>query len=156
MSKELVKDILLGGLIILSQLLLFRYLKVFGAEADLVLIYLVWIVATRDRFTAIVHAAIMGFALDFFMDTWGLHLIAKTLTIFIVYNLIPKFTDTKLPTWQIFAVILAISFLHNIFFVGIAQFGQIFRVDSYVWIILLGNSFYTALTGSFLYLFKSN
>lgn len=155
MSKELLKDLIVGFLVLLTQLLLFRYLKIFGAESDIVLLYLVWIISTRERTSALVHAAVLGLCLDFFLDTWGLHIISKTLVVFILYNFIPRLTETRLSIWQIFILLLGVGFLHNLFFAGIAQFAQIFRVDSMFWIIWFGNTLFTAAVGSFIYMFKS-
>lgn len=154
MSKELLQDILIGGLVVLSQTLLFRYLSLFGTYIDFVFIYLLWVMSTRSRTEALVIAFMLGFATDFFMDSWGLHMIAKTLTVFVLYNLIPRLTETKLDTWQVFLILLGVGLFHNVIFAGLSQFTEVFQVTSFL-LFWLGNTVYTALFGSFIYLFKT-
>lgn len=138
------------------QIMLFRHLTIFGAEPDIVLVYLLWLMASRDRTTAVVHGAAMGFVLDFFLDFWGLHMLSKTILAFLGYNFIPKISDTKLLYNQVFIIILLAGLFHNLIFTGVAQFAEIFRIGQLFWVIWIGNSLLTALVGTFFYLFKTN
>ena len=138
------------------QIMLFRHLTIFGAEPDIVLVYLLWLMASRDRTTVVIHGAAMGFALDLFLDFWGLHMLSKTILAFFGYNFIPKTTDTKLLYNQVFIIILLAGLFHNLIFTGVAQFAEIFRVEQLFWVIWVGNSLLTALVGTFFYLFKNN
>lgn len=155
MSYATFKYILWGLLVVLMQLLIFRHLRFFGSEPDFVLIYLIWVVASQDRTTALYHAAGMGFMMDVFLDQWGINLLAKVATVFLAYNLIPKITDTKLLFSQVFFVIVLVTLLHNLIFLGVASFAQS-RVDIIFWNFWIGNAFFTSIIGSFVYLFKSN
>lgn len=156
MKSQLTRDILIGLGCLAVQILLFRHLTIFGAEPDFVLVYLLWIMSSRDRTTAIVHGAALGFAMDFFLDFWGLHMLSKTLLAFLGYNFIPKVSETKMLYSQVFVIILLAGLFHNLIFTGVAQFAEIFRVDQLFWVIWLGNSLLTALIGTFFYLFKTH
>lgn len=155
MSYSTLKYVLSATLVVLSQLLIFRHLRFFGAEPDFVLVYLIWIIAAKDRTTAIYHAAAMGFMLDVTLDHWGIHMVAKVATVFLAYNFTPKITETKLLFTQVFFVILLFALFHNLLFLGIAAFAQS-RIDIIFWNFLIGNALFTSIIGSFVYLFKSN
>ncbi len=154
MSSERLYDILFASLFVIAQVALFRYLVFFGAFADIVFLYLFWLMTTRSRTEILVTAFAMGLFLDFFMDTWGLHIASKVLVVFILYNAIPRSTETKLDTWQVFLILLGAGLIHNFIFAGLAQFSEVLQVESFL-IIFIGNSLYTAIIGSFIYIFKS-
>ena len=155
MKNELIRDISLGVGCLALQILLFRHLTIFGAEPDIVMVYLLWIMASRDRTTAIIHGAALGFFMDFFLDFWGLHMLSKTLLAFAGYHLIPKTSESKLLYSQVFVIILVAGLVHNLIFAGVAQFAEIFRVGQLFWVVWIGNSLLTAMIGTFFYLFKS-
>ncbi|MEX0928148.1 MAG: rod shape-determining protein MreD [Balneolales bacterium] len=140
---------------VLLQMLIFRHLRFFGAEPDFVLLYLIWIIARNDRTTALYHAAGMGLFIDVLLDLWGLNLLTKVAIVFLAYNFIPKETESKLLLSQVFMLILLVAFFHNLIFLGVTNFAQS-RVDLIFWNVLLGNTLFTSIIGSFIYLFKSN
>ena len=155
MSPATVKYILWAGAVVLLQLLIFRHLRFFGAEPDLTLAFLVWVMAYSDRTTAIMLGGGMGFILDIFLDQWGINMIAKVAVAFLAYRFVPKVTETKLVISQVFVVLLLVSLFHNLIFLGVAFFAQS-RVDLIFWNFLIGNALFTSIVASFIYLFKSN
>jgi hypothetical protein len=100
-------------------------------------------------------AAGLGFLMDALLDTWGLHMFAKTLTIFASFNFIPRITDMRLLTGQIFLTILLAGIFHQFIFLILANF-----IDGYADLFFfrqwVGNAIYTAVIGSFMYIFRSN
>ena len=154
MKNQIIRDILYGLASVALQILLFRHITIFGATPDVVMVYLLWIMVTRDRTTAIIHGACLGVALDFLMDTWGLNMLSKTLLAFLGYHLIPKIEDAKLLYSQVFVIILLAGLFHNLIFTGLAQFADVFEVGQLFWVIWIGNSLLTAMIGTFFYLFK--
>ncbi|MEX1121535.1 MAG: rod shape-determining protein MreD [Balneolales bacterium] len=140
---------------VLLQLLVFRHLRFFGAEPDFVLVYLIWLIAEKDRTTALYHAAVLGFMVDATLDLWGINMLAKVATVFLAYNFIPKITDNKLLFTQVFFIILFVALFHNLIFLGVALFAQS-RVELIFFNFFIGNALFTSIIGSFIYLLKSN
>lgn len=154
MKSQTTKDLLIGLLCVVLQMIIFRHLRIFGSEADIVLIYIIWLMSRRNRTTAIVLAAVLGFTQDAFLDLWGLNMFSKTLLAFAGYQFIPKTSESKLLNGQVFLIVLAASLFHNIVFLGLASFAKLYASDYYFWIYLIGNSLYTAVVASIIYLFK--
>jgi rod shape-determining protein MreD len=152
MNVERIKDIGVGLGFLLLQILLFRHLKIFQMQPDLVLIFLVWYMARKDRTSALLMAAGFGFLQDAMLDLWGLNMFAKTLLIFISYNFIPR-RSKRLLTGQVFLTILVASLLHNL--LGLNTLIQNYSAEIFFWRNLLGNSLYTAIVASFIQLFRT-
>lgn len=154
MKSEKIKDWLIGLLCVLLQMIIFRHLRIFGTEADIILIYIIWLMSTKDRTTAVLFAAVLGFAQDALLDLWGLNMFSKTLLAFAGYQFIPKTTESKLLNSQVFLIVMLAAMFHNIIFLGLSSFAKLYVTQYYVWIYLVGNSFYTAVVASVVYLFK--
>lgn len=155
MNPHRLKNIGLGILFLLVQILLFRHLKIFQVEPDLVLIFLIWYMARKDRTSAIIMAAGLGFMQDALLDLWGLNMFSKTLLIFVGYNFIPKNANKQLLIGQVFLTVLIASFLHNLIFMGLNAVIEIYTAEIFFWRQLFGNSLYTASIAGILYLFRT-
>lgn len=156
MKSERLKDFLWGLGIVFLQIVIFRHLKIFKIQADIVFIYILWIMSQRSRTSAIVLAATLGFLQDAMMNLWGLNMFANTLIAFMGYRFIPKQSETQLMVSQVFLLVLIFSLFHNIIFLGMASFVKNYAVELYFWYILLGSSLYTAIVASIIYLFKNS
>lgn len=154
MNLHRLKKIGLGILFLLVQILLFRHLKIFQIQPDLVLIFLTWYMARTNRTSAILMAAGLGLAQDVLLDLWGLNMFSKTLLIFIGYNFIPK-NANQLLTGQVLLAVFIASFLHNLIFMGLNAIIEIYTAEIFFWRQLIGNSLYTAGIAGILYLFKT-
>lgn len=155
MNTERIKNIGIGVGFLLIQVVLFRHLKIFQLQPDLVLIFLLWYMARKDRTSALLMAAGLGFLQDALLDFWGLNMFAKTLLIFISYNFIPK-GSKKLLIGQVFLAILVASLLHNLIFLGLNALLHNYSAEIFFWRNLFGNSLYTAVIASFIQLFRTN
>lgn len=155
MNPERLKNIGIGLGFLLMQIVLFRHLKIFQMQPDLVLIFLVWYMAKKDRTSALLMAAGFGFMQDALLDLWGLNMFTKTLLTFIGYNFIPKGSKKRLLIGQVFLTILIASLLHNLIFLGLNSLIQSYSAEVFFWRHLFGNSLYTALVASFLQLFRT-
>ena len=156
MKSEGVKDILWGLGVVLLQIVIFRHLKIFKIQADIVFVYILWIMFQKDRTTAILMAAFLGFLQDAMMNLWGLNMFTNTFIAFAGYRFIPKHSESQLMVGQVFLLVLVFSLFHNIIFLSLASFVKNYAVELYFWYILLGSSFYTAIVASIIYLFKNN
>jgi rod shape-determining protein MreD len=155
MNPERFKNIGLGFVFLLLQVVLFQHLKIFQVQADLILIFLVWYMAQSDRTSALLMAAAFGLMQDALLDLWGLNMFSKTLLIFVGYNFIPKGTQKRLLVGQVFLSILIASLLHNLIFLGLNALVESYSAEVFFWRHLLGNSLYTAVVASFIQLFRT-
>ncbi len=156
MKSELLKFGIIGLAAVLLQMLIFNHLSYGPVQADITLVFLIWVIATQDRTSAILFAAYVGLLSDIFLDYWGLHLLSKTLTTLIVYSFIPRIEETKLFFTQVFLILLGISLVHNLFFLLSAFFAQIYHAELVFFEILIGSSLMTAITGSIIYILRDN
>lgn len=148
---------LIGGLVsVLAQILLFRHLTFYGAQVDAVLIFVLWTCLSKNRTQMLFIAAGFGLLQDALLDVWGLNMFSKTLTTFIIYNFAKRSTDYQLVIWQIFLAILGVTFLHNVIFLSLSSFVQIYSIELFPVSFLLGSSIYTALIGMALFALKRN
>ncbi|WP_138430555.1 rod shape-determining protein MreD [Fodinibius saliphilus] len=154
MNPDRLKKIGLGILFLVIQVALFRHLKIYMVQPDLVLIFLLWYASRQDRTSAIIMAASLGFLQDALLDLWGLNMFAKTLLIFISYNFIPKNTQKQLLIGQAFLTILIGALVHNIIFLGLNWVIVNYTAEIFFWRHLIGNSSYTALIAAIIYLFR--
>lgn len=156
MNSDRLKDFGIGLGFVALQIVMFRHLKVFEMQPDLVLIYVLWIIANRDRTSAILVAAGLGLVQDAMLDMWGLNMFAKTLMTFIGYNFVPKSSDTKLLLGQIFLIVLIASLVHNLIFLLLNLVVKSYSAELLFWRQWIGNSIYTAVLASFIRLFRTN
>jgi len=155
MWKQHGRDLLIGIICVLLQVSIFRHLRIFGTSADIVLIYLLWIMTVRDRTTAIWTAATLGLLQDALLDLWGLNMFAKVAIAFFGYNMMPKQSGSRLLTGQIFLMVLMFSIAHNLLFLLAASFIESYAIESLFWYMLLIGSLYTAITASIVHLFRT-
>ena len=99
MNTEFLKDLGLGFLFVLSQVVFFQHLSLFGATADPLLFFLVWIISRDERIQMLFLAAILGLIQDGFLDFWGMFMFSKTLIIALVSS-ISLSTSTITPTFS--------------------------------------------------------
>ena len=156
MRNSLIKHIGIGIIFVLSQLLIFQYLSIFGTFVDPLLIFLLWIALRYKRHEVILFAALLGLFQDALFDVWGLNMFAKTLTLFLVYKVISSNSEVRLLLWQVFGFIFASAFIHNIFYLGFSSFLDVYNYSFSPIILLIGSSLYTALVGSILHILKGD
>lgn len=146
--------VLIGLGIVGIQTVLLRHLEIFGAEADLVLVFILWICTKREKTDALLFAAFLGFSQDALTDLWGLHMFSKTLLVFILHGYLNRISKNRFIFWQVFLVILMAAFLHNLFFYGVTYFSGLNTSGAFFWSLLGVSSIFTAIIGSFLHLVK--
>lgn len=156
MNTERLKDFGIGLGFVALQIVMFRHLKVFEMQADLVLIYILWLITNRDRTSCLLIAAGLGFFQDALLDLWGLNMFSKTLLTFIVYNFIPKRSEVRLLIGQIFLTVFIASVVHNIIFLGLSFIMESYSAEIIFWRQWLGSAIYTAIVASFIQLFRTN
>lgn len=156
MNTERLKDFGVGLGFVALQIVMFRHLKIFEMQADLVLIYILWLITSRDRTSCLMIAAGLGFCQDALLDLWGLNMFSKTLLTFVVYNFIPKRSEVRLLIGQIFLTVFIASVVHNIIFLGLSFLMESYSAELIFWRQWLGSAVYTAVVASFIQLFRTN
>lgn len=154
MKANLFKFILVGILIMIGQIMIFRHLRIFNAEPDLVLVFILWVAHHLDRTRSLLFAAVFGLLQDALLDLWGLNMFAKTAMMMICYNLIPKSFESKPQLGQIITIVFGITFLHNLILIGLTGFVQSMSTWAHFTEIIVGNTVFTTFVGVFLYFFK--
>jgi rod shape-determining protein MreD len=154
--SENLRTFLYGIGIVTIQVVLLRHLKIFGGEADLVLLFLLWLCLRRPRRDCLIYAAFLGLLQDAMIDLWGLNMFSKTLLVLLLYTYLNRISHTKFIFWQVFLIILASSFLHNSIFYGVSLFSELFSSAYMVWSLLVAGTIFTAFLGSFLYLVRDD
>jgi rod shape-determining protein MreD len=155
MNPLFLKDFIWGIIYIIIQIVLIRHLRLFDVQADIFWLFLIYIASVRNRTYTIFLTGILTFMYDAMLDTWGLYMFSFTAALFLVHRFIPRIQEAKLLTPQIALIIFAVSLVTNGIVAGMTSFVDIYSSDVFFWEILLGNSLYTALLGSFLFNFSS-
>ncbi|MDZ7658442.1 rod shape-determining protein MreD [Fodinibius sp.] len=156
MNPERFKNFGIGLAFLLIQVMLFRHLKIMQVQPDLLLIFLVWYMARKDRTAALLMAAGLGFLQDAMLDLWGLNMFSKTLLVFMSYNFIPRGSKKQLLIGQVFLTIAIAALIHNLIFLGLNIAIESYTGEQYFWRHLIGSSLYTAFVASFIQLFRTN
>jgi rod shape-determining protein MreD len=156
MRSENIRTLLTGIGIVIIQIVLFRNLRIFDAEADLVLVYVLWMCTQRNKTESILFAAFFGLLQDSLTDLWGLHMFSKTLVVFILHTYLNRISENRFIFWQIFLIVLLIAFLHNIIFFSVSFFSEIYSPEYVVWNLLFLSSMLTAVVAGFLHLVRND
>lgn len=144
------------GFVIL-QVMLLRHLQIFGAEPDLILIFLLWLCKTKSRTSVLLFAALLGLLHDALLDLWGIHLFSKTFMVFILHPTLNRISKNKFIFWQVFIIVLVSALIHNIAFLGVTLFSELHASGgSNLALRLFISTIYTALLGAFLQLVKED
>jgi hypothetical protein len=156
MEGSFIKKILIGCMILLSQVVVFRHLNVFGAEPDMVMIFVLWLMAFSSRTSSILITAVFALSQDILLDMWGLNLFAKVLSVMIFYTMIPKEDDLRPQILQVFLTILVVVFFNNVVMMGLSVFSESLTSGARFMHILIGNTLFTTFLGTFLYILRND
>jgi rod shape-determining protein MreD len=155
-KSDTIRFFLIGIGIVAVQILLFKNLRIFDGEVDLVLIYLIWVSTKRSKTESLILTAILALFQDAFSDLWGLHMFSKTLTVFILHSYLNRISENRFIFWQVFLIILAVAFLHNLIFLVLTMFSEVYASGYVFWSLMLAGTLMTAVIGSFLHLVRTD
>lgn len=154
MSGQVIKDIGIGIIFVIAQVLFFQHLSIFGTTADPITFYLLWLIAKYDRPPLLFIAALFGLIQDAFFDFWGIYMFSKTLLVFLFYSFIKRKAEVQLIVWQIFIFIFIAALIHNIIFIGLSSLFDAYASSYSPFLLTIGNAVYTALVGSLIFVFR--
>ena len=122
----LLRDLLIGLLVVVFQITIFRHLRVLGIEPDITLVLIFLWMVRYDRTKMIILAFLMGIAQDMLLDWWGLNMFANTLTVMILHSIVPKKEDSVLGVY-LFSLYLALTvFTHQVIMLSLAEFSEVY------------------------------
>ena len=143
-----------GFLVVLLQWLVLGQLTVWGAMPDAVLLFVAWVGLNFGRRTGAVAGFVMGLVMDAILDTWGMHMMLKTIVGFVL-GLLPseEYDELVILPRQALLGGFVIAFLHNglqVVFLAIQSGTTSTSLTLSVW---FGSAIYTALVGTIAALF---
>jgi rod shape-determining protein MreD len=150
----LIRYAVIGTLVILLQWLVLGRLIVLGSTADAVLLYVAWLGLNFGRRTGAIAGFVMGLVMDAIFDTWGMHMMLKTVVGFVL-GLLPseEYEEVVILPRQALLGGFVIAFLHNglqVVFLALQSGSTSTSLTLSVW---FGSAIYTALVGTLAALF---
>lgn len=141
-------------LVVALQMLFFSRLRIFGATPDAVLLFVAWFSLQYGRKLGATCGFILGFLVDSIFDTWGIHMILKTVLGFAIgtFSAEDREIVTIMPRQAFFGG-LVVSIIHNgllVAFLAIQAGAANPRLMGSVW---LGSAVFTAIIGLLVALF---
>ena len=149
--------VLIGLGFVILQVILLRHLQIFGAEPDLILVFLLWLCKSKSRTSVLLYAALLGLMQDALLDLWGIHLFSKTFMVSILHPTLHRISKNKFIFWQVLIIVFVSALFHNIIFFGVTIFSELHASGgTNLAIRLFISSVYTAFLGAFLQLVKED
>ena len=152
----IVRHAFAGLAVVALQWLFLGRLTLWGAYPDAVLLYVAWIAIRYGRQGGAISGFAFGFLLDAIYDTWGLHMLVKTLVGFLL-GLFPSIEREALLILprQAFLGGLVIALVHNGIFVTLLALQWGVRNTFLVTGLWIGSALYTAGIATLATLFSS-
>lgn len=141
----LLRSLAYGAGIVLAQWLLLGRLRLWGAYPDAVLLFVAWLALRYGRRAGSVAGFVCGFVLDLVYDTWGLHMLVKTVTGFMI-GLFPSSEREGLLILPRQALVggLVVALVHNGLLVLLLSLQTGARDSFLVFGLWIGSAVYTA------------
>lgn len=136
--------------------MLLRHLQIFGAEPDLILIFLLWLCKSKSRTTVLLYAAGLGLMHDALIDLWGIHMFSKTLMVLILHSYLNRISKNKFIFWQVVLIVFIAAIIHNITFFSVTVYSDLYTSGPQLIMRLLIGSVYSAILGGFLHMVKED
>jgi rod shape-determining protein MreD len=147
----LLRDLLIGLLVVVFQITIFRHLRVFGIEPDITLVLIFLWMVRYDRTKMIILAFLLGIAQDMLLDWWGLNMFANTLTVMILHSIVPKKEDSVLGVYP-FSLYLALTvFTHQVIMLSLAEFSEVYSLGDAFFGFLIGTTVFSTGMGILVY-----
>ncbi len=143
--STVVRTIALGVAVMAIQWLVLGRVTLWGAYPDAVLLYVTVVGIRYGRQAGAISGFASGFLMDAIYDTWGLHMLVKTLVGFLIgfFPAAERETAIILPR-QAFLGGLVIALVHNGLFVTLLALQAGVRNTFLVTGLWLGSAVYTA------------
>ncbi len=153
--SKLIRHVALGLIVMLAQWLVLGRLQVWGAFPDAVLLYVAVMSLRYGRQIGAVNGFFFGFLMDAVYDTWGIQMLTKTLTGFLL-GLVPGRgrENTLILPRQAFLGGLALSIVHHGLLVTFLALEAGASNSFMVLSLWLGSALYTAVLGFIVALFN--
>lgn len=153
---SLVRQALIGVLVFVAQWLVLDRLSLWGAYPDAALLFVAWMGLRNGRRAGAITGFTMGLLIDIIHDTWGIHMLVKTLVGFLVGLFPANERETLLiMPQQAFVGSLVIALLHNGLLVLLLALDAGTRNTFMITALWIGSALYTAAVGTLASLFNT-
>lgn len=154
--SSLARQAILGVLVFVAQWLVLDRLALWGAYPDAALLFVAWMGLRNGRRAGAISGFTMGFFIDLIHDTWGIHMLVKTLVGFLVGIFPANERETLLiMPQQAFVGGLVIALLHNVLLILLLALDAGTRNTFMITALWIGSALYTALVGTLASLFNT-
>ncbi|CAN5545271.1 rod shape-determining protein MreD [soil metagenome] len=141
----IIRQVGVGLVVVLLQWLIFGRLKLWGAFPDIVLLYVAYIAIRYGRLPGAAAGFFTGFLMDAINQTWGLHMLVKTIMGFVVGLFRSEQGETlRLNPIQAAVGALVVALVHNGVFVILLALDEGMRTPMLITALWLGSALYTA------------
>jgi rod shape-determining protein MreD len=145
------RDLIVGLVVVLFQITIFRHLRIFGVEPDITLVLIFLWMVRYDRTRVIVLAFLIGFAQDMLLDWWGLTMFSNTLTVMMLHHIVPKKEDSVLSVYQFSLYLFLIVFTHQVILLTMAEFSNVYSLGDAFFGFLVGTTAFSTMMGILMY-----
>lgn len=153
---DVLRQALYGLAVVLLQWLLFSRLGLWGAYPDVVLLFVAFTGLRFGRVPGTLTGFFTGFLLDVTLNTWGLHMLLKTLVGFITGIFQSEGSEgPRLGPLQAGLGVLALALIHNGVYVVFLALLHGTRTEHLITALWLGSAVYTAVVGVVWTLFRA-
>lgn len=154
--SSLARQALIGVLVFVLQWLVLDRLTLWGAFPDAVLLFVAWMGLRNGRRAGAISGFTLGLLVDVIHDTWGVHMLIKTLVGFLVGQFPANERETLLILpQQAFVGSLVIALLHNGLLVLLLALEAGTRNTFMITSLWIGSAIYTAAVGTLVSVFNA-
>lgn len=145
---QLVRQLLIGLVVVAVQWLVLGRLDLWGVFPDVVVLYIAFVALQSGRRAGSVFGFVLGFFMDWLYGTWGVHMLIKTIVGFLI-GLFPvdERAMRQVTPVQAFVGGLVIALLHNGLAVIFYALTAGTRTGFLIFGLWLGGAVYTAFIG---------
>jgi rod shape-determining protein MreD len=154
MNTSFLRVLVFGLIALIVQIVFLTHLTVFKAQADIVFVFGIWFALQSDRTKTLLLMGLLSVLQDALSDSWGIHLISKTLFFYFFHGALNRLKDAALSLPQTFLLILGASAVFQFILLAIAKFSEQSPASFFFWQLLIAGSLYTAVTGIIAHLLR--
>lgn len=154
---RLLRDLLIGVVVVLVQWLVVGRLLLWGAYADIVLLFLVLQALRYGRLAGTVIGFVLGVITDVLYGTWGIQMFIKTLVGFFVgfFSSDDPLEHLSITPFRAFLGALVVALVHNGLIVVFHALDAGTRNSFMITTLWIGSAVYTAAAAAIAALFRS-
>lgn len=146
--RTILRYTLIGVGVVLLQWLVLGRMKIFGAAPDIVILFVAWLGLQFGRRVGSAGGFALGLVMDAVYDSWGIHMLLKTILGFVVGSFAGQDRDmlTVLPRQALLGGFVT-AFIHNGLLVLVLAVRAGATNPAMLGSLWIGSAAYTAIVG---------